>query len=295
MRRSLRVVPCVLFLALACQSQVQANPPVNNERDYKLLTAAATGDTMAIRRLNPRKTNLEARDMQYGFTPLMWAAWKANIGTMRELIRKGADVNAATSFANPANVVLHEGDKPTFIGNMPFFVRNSGVTPLLLAASSGSGMAVQELLKNGANIRARPASGESALQAAVYTGSLSGVKALLAKGADPHEIIPTPFPTNAALFIAILRGHEEIVKELLRADVDVIKPLHIFGNYENLALRSGKPSIAILIDQARQKQLKAARKTKSVSKSVGQNTKVQSPQRETVKIISSDGSVQVVR
>ena len=294
MRRSLCVSVLLFFASLSATSLAQAQSADRlPKRDYELLHAAASGDTMAIRRLAPRGARLEVRDGQYGFTPLMWASWRANIGTMRELIKRGAKVNATTSFANPANVVLRPGDGSMPIPNMSFFVRNSGVTPLLLAASSGSGRAVQELLKQGAHVQARTVSGETPLSAAIFADSLPSVKSLLAKGANPNETITFPFEANAALFLAIMRGNEDIVKELLRAGANVTKPLKIFGNYENLALRSGKPGIAILIDQARQQQLKA--NTKRASQLATQSGKNSVPQRETVNIINADGSVQVYR
>ena len=295
MRRSLCVVPCVLFLALACPSQVQASPPVNNERDYKLLTAAATGDTMAIRRLNPRKANLEARDMQYGFTPLMWASWKANIGTMRELITHGANVNARSNFAQPAGIILRpysvvasnqqmiNGVPVTTILGAGYGALNDGITPLLLAAASGSAQAVQTLLDKGANPNAATISGETPLDAAAAAGYLPAVKLLLKRGA---KVNTQDVSGGTPLINAVLQGHTDVVKALLNAGAEVKGTWRGYTPHR-LAATLGHREIAGMLGKHEVKRIVAEGKRKPVQKST--------PQREAVKIISSDGSVQVVR
>jgi ankyrin repeat protein len=283
-------------LSLVFSSSVQAGPPAPlSKADYELLNAAAQGDTMALRRLNPRKANLEARDMQYGFTPLMWAAWKANIGTMRELIRKGADVNARSKFSQPAPIILRpysfmktgeqtfsDGSLTTFLG-VGYGALNDGITPLLLAAASGSAMAVQTLLDKGADPNAATISGETPLDAAAAAGYLPSLQKLLGRGA---KVNTQDVSGGTPLINAVLQGHTDVVKALLNAGAGVKGTWRGYSPH-HLAATLGRREIASLLGRHKGNRILTEAKRKPVQKSTAQ--------REAVKIISSDGSVQIVR
>jgi ankyrin repeat protein len=297
MRRSLSIWPAVFLLTLASFSQAYAaNRARNLKLDYAFLHAAASGDTMTIRRMAPRGPFLEVRDSQYGFTPLMWASWKANIGTMRELIKRGADVNARSNFAQPAPVVLMpysvlsrdeqivEGGSITTILGAGYAAYNKGITPLLLAAASGSTLAVQTLLDKGANPNAATVSGETPLDAAAAGGYLLSVQLLLKRGAK----VNTQDASGATPLInAVLQGHTDIVKTLLNAGAEVKGTWQGYTPHR-LAASFGRREIAAMLGRHEIDRILAKTTTSKPIKKAA-------PQRETVKVINADGSVQVFR
>lgn len=294
MRRSLRVWSCVLALTMTCLSHSQAgNRAYNPKFDNQLLQAAASGDTMAVRRLASGRT--EVRDGQYGFTPLMWASWKANIGTMRELIKRGANVNARTHFAQPTGIILRpyslvasdqqmiNGVPVTTVLGAGYGALNSGITPLLLAAASGSAQAVQTLLDKGANPNAATVSGETPLDAAAAAGYLPAVQLLLKRGA---KVNTQDVSGGTPLINAVLQGHTDVIKALLHAGAEVK------GNWRGnsphrLAAMLGHREIAGILGKHEVKRMLDEAKRKPIQTNASQ--------RETVKIIGSDGSVQTYR
>jgi ankyrin repeat protein len=92
-----------------------------------------------------------------GQTPLMAAAIRGDVQTMRGLIEKKIDVNAKNG---------------------------AGETALVLAAANGSSEAVKLLLANGADARVRSKRGETALGDAALAGVEETVKLLLDHGAE---------------------------------------------------------------------------------------------------------------
>ena len=89
-----------------------------------------------------------------GETPLMMAALRADLASMKALVARGAQINRA------------------------------GWTPLHYAASSPSAAPVQWLLEQGAIVDARAPNGNTALMLAARYGSEESVDLLLARGAD---------------------------------------------------------------------------------------------------------------
>ncbi len=91
-------------------------------------------------------------------TPLMMAALRGNLESMRQLLQRGATVNRA------------------------------GWTPLHYAATGPSPQAVGLLLDQGANVDARSPNGSTPLMMAARYGDEASVALLLARGADPHAL-----------------------------------------------------------------------------------------------------------
>jgi len=126
-----------------------------------------------------------------GSTPLHWAAYQDDLAKVDQLIRSGANVNAANDI---------------------------GATPLWAASVNGSAPIVTRLLDAGAKPDAALLSGESPLMAAARAGKLAAVDALLAKGANPNA---RGARGQTALMWAVAQMHTDVVKRLLIGGADV--------------------------------------------------------------------------
>ena len=126
-----------------------------------------------------------------GSTPLHWAAYRDDLAKADQLLRSGANVNAATDL---------------------------GVTPLWAASLNGSGELVKRLLDAGADPDAALVSGETPLMVAARSGNAAAVDALLAKGANPDA---RGARGQTALMWAVAQQHHDVVKRLLAGNADV--------------------------------------------------------------------------
>ena len=127
-----------------------------------------------------------------GSTPLHWAAHRDDLAKVDELIRGGANVNAANDLgATPLWAASLNGSvslvsKLLAAGANPNVPLLSGETPLMVASRAGKPAVVQALLEKGANPNARGTRGQTALMWAVTQKHTDVVKVLLAGGADVH-------------------------------------------------------------------------------------------------------------
>jgi ankyrin repeat protein len=126
-----------------------------------------------------------------GSTPLHWAAYRDDLAKVDQLIRAGANVNAANDI---------------------------GVTPLWVAGLNGGVPVMKRLLDAGANPNAPLLSGETPLMAASRAGKPAAVDALLAKGAEPNARGPR---AQTALMWAVAQKHADVVARLLAGGADV--------------------------------------------------------------------------
>jgi ankyrin len=94
-----------------------------------------------------------------------------------------------------------------------------GVTPLVMACTSGNAPLVERLLAAGAHPNAALESGETALMLASRAGSLPAVNALLARGANVNALETTHGQT--ALMWAVANKHAEITRVLLEHHPDI--------------------------------------------------------------------------
>ena len=150
-----------------------------------LVQAAARGDFAAVRDLVRRGGDVNASDAD-GTTALHWAVRADELDTADALLRAGATVSAATRL---------------------------GVTPLYLAAEGGNAAMVRRLLDAGADAKARDASGDTALMAAVRARSREAVAVLVDRGAEVEATDPQIGLT--ALMWAVRENNAEIAKLLV--------------------------------------------------------------------------------
>ena len=127
-----------------------------------------------------------------GSTPLHWAAYRDDHTKVDQLIRAGANVNAANDIgATPLWAASMNGSAPIVkrlldAGANPNTALLSGETPLMAASRAGKAAAVEVLLAKGANANAWGERGQTALMWAVAQKHADVVKLLLAGGADVH-------------------------------------------------------------------------------------------------------------
>jgi ankyrin repeat protein len=159
-------------------------------------------------------------------SPVADAAMRGDGDQVRQLLRSGADVNAAQGDgmtalhwaaerrdAPMAEVLLAAGANPAAT------TRLGEYTPLHIAAKSGADGAARALLDAGANPEARTSTGGAApLHFAAGAGDARVVEALVSRGTDVdvrEEVwLQTP------LMFAAAGGHVEVVRALLASGAD---------------------------------------------------------------------------
>jgi ankyrin repeat protein len=159
-------------------------------------------------------------------SPVADAAMRGDVDQVRQLLRSGADVNAAQGDgmtalhwaaerrdAPMAEVLLAAGANPAAT------TRLGEYTPLHIAAKSGADGAARALLDAGANPEARTSTGGAApLHFAAGAGDARVVEALVSRGTDVdvrEEVwLQTP------LMFAAAGGHVEVVRALLASGAD---------------------------------------------------------------------------
>lgn len=160
-----------------------------------LADAAEEKDWTALRELVRRGGQVNAPQAD-GMTALHWAAHHDELEMAKLLLDAGSDVKAATRY---------------------------GVTPLSLACTNGNGAMVELFLDAGADPNTTTPGGETALMTAARTGKIEAVKALIGRGADVN--LAESRRGQSALMWAAAEGHAEVVEELIQAGADFRRPL----------------------------------------------------------------------
>jgi ankyrin repeat protein len=155
-----------------------------------LIDAAKSSDRATLRSLLEKKADPNAADPD-GTTALHWASYRDDMESVDALLRAGAKVNTKNDL---------------------------GATPLWTAAQNGSVAMVKRLLAAGADPNLTLLSGESPLMVAARSGSAESVDALLAKGANINQ---HGTRGQTALMWAAAQKHPEVVKVLLAHKADL--------------------------------------------------------------------------
>ena len=157
--------------------------------------------------------------------PVADAAMKGDLTTVRVLIGRGADVNAAQGDGMTAlHWAAERGDSAMTVvllrarANVRAVTRIGDHTPLHIAAKTGNAAVVRALLDAGADAKALTATGATALHFAAASGNAASVSALIARGADLDAREPEWGQTP--LVFAAARDRAEAVRVLLKAGAD---------------------------------------------------------------------------
>jgi len=154
--------------------------------DLNVYEASAVGDTGAVEALLDSDTTLLDTPAPDGFTALGLAAFFGREETARALVKRGANVNFASS-------------------------NSQKVAPLHSAAAGGHTAIAELLLENGADPNLRQEAGYVALHSAAMNGNLALVELLLRNGADPSIEGPDGVTATG---LASKGGHAQIVELL---------------------------------------------------------------------------------
>jgi uncharacterized protein len=181
----------VIALCVACAA---AGGALAQSLDQRLIAAAESGDTAAVRRLLGQGASVRARDAQ-GRTALVAATYGNRVEAARVLIAAGADVNAQDDIKNSA---------------------------YLLAGARGYLEILRMTLNAGADLRSVNRFGGTALIPACHYGHVETVRELLKTKIDIDHINNLGW---TALLEAVILGdggpaHTEIVRLLLAAGAD---------------------------------------------------------------------------
>ena len=162
---------------------------LNSRLDLDIFEAVASGRAETVSAMldrNPAQAKSWSSD---GFTPLHFAAFFGQPEIAGELVRRGADVSAASM--NPMEV-----------------------TPLHSAAAAHAAEIVRMLLESGSQVNAKQHGGWTALHAAADNGDTEMIKMLLQHGADP---VMQSDDGKTPAQIAELKGRGEALKLLSAA------------------------------------------------------------------------------
>jgi ankyrin repeat protein len=221
-----------------------------------LISAIRSGDLQRVKKLVADSPELVTARDRAGSTPLHHAAGYGTLATMKLLLEKGADVNAANKRKSTplywaiddeaklrllidrgadVNAKTVEGRTPVYqaalmgdgIRTMQMLLEKGaaadvktlvGMSPLMAAAGRANLPAMRLLIEKHGDVNARNSAGSTALMDAAQTGNAQAVRMLLEKGADPN--VKTK-KNETALAFAATAGEEETVKLLLDRGADV--------------------------------------------------------------------------
>ncbi|MDR2773974.1 MAG: ankyrin repeat domain-containing protein [Tannerella sp.] len=171
-------------MMLGCNQTQQK--PGETVSPSELIDAAKGGDVKQVKELLKKGAKVNAAD-EYGETALMKASFNGNTEIAKLLLEKGAKVNAANEY---------------------------GETALMKASFNGNTEIAKLLLEKGAKVNAAEKNGWTALMVASNNGHTETAKLLIEKGADVNAASESGW---TALMFALEKGHTEI-KNLLKAN-----------------------------------------------------------------------------
>ncbi|MDT7778372.1 MAG: hypothetical protein QOC99_884 [Acidobacteriota bacterium] len=156
-----------------------------------LVKAATENDLEAVKRLLLfEEADVNAVDKNLGITALAQAVSNGNREIVRELLWRGAQVNARLNYKQTALMHLRDNTTADVVrdlldaGAKVNLRDDDGSTALMAAAEYGSREIVELLLKAGAKVNARNKQGTTPLINAARSGTIENVRTLIHAGAD---------------------------------------------------------------------------------------------------------------
>jgi ankyrin repeat protein len=144
-----------------------------------LMIVARTNNVAAARLLIGKGANVNHADEWRKQTALMWAAAQSQPEMVKELVAKGADVNA--------RAIVNAWERQVTGEPRAIHRPAGGFTALLYAARQGCAECARHLVEGGANIDMADPEGVTPLILAMSNGRFDTGAYLLSKGADPDK------------------------------------------------------------------------------------------------------------
>jgi uncharacterized protein len=208
-----------------------------------VMIAAGAGSLDAVRQLVRHGADVNAAEPRGGQTALMWAAAEGHGDVVAGLIAMGANVNAASKNGFTPLVFAAIKDDLASVktlleaGANPNVALVSGAKPIIVAMQYRHTAVALTLLEGGADINVRDRGGNTTLHLAAQVGDMNLVRALLVRHADPNARTPKSMaPTGARgggglgrggtvgeqtpLMVAARADHEEVMRALVAAGAD---------------------------------------------------------------------------
>ena len=196
--------------------------------DTRLTDAAESKNWQEVARLLEQGVSTDQTQPD-GMTALHWAVYHNDEPTVRLLIDRKCNVNAATHYhVTPLFIASQLGTAGNagqllVAGADVNEVLPGGETPLMTACRNGNAATVEQLLKYKASINVTERRGQTSLMWAAAQGHADVVNVLIESGADINATTSTGF---SAIMFAAREGRVDVVKRLLAAGVDVNAVMH---------------------------------------------------------------------
>jgi ankyrin repeat protein len=152
------------------------------------------------------------------------AAKAGNLADIKDLVGKGADINAAKNYSGASALCLAASEGHKDVVNFLIAKKadvhistRDGYTPLMAAASQGWNDIVSLLIEKGADVNAQSKHGFTALMMAVWAGHAETIELLVHHGANINTI---PYKGICALMVAIKVGNQRLIPVLIRLGAD---------------------------------------------------------------------------
>ena len=227
---NIKRILATLFVLAAFALQAQAG---------ELHDAAGNGDTVKVRQLLEKGTDVNAKDDKQ-WTPLHLAASHGHYEIAKLLIEKGADVNTRG---------------------------NGEMTPLHGAAYWGHTAVAELLIEKGADVNARNYEQWTSLSLAAYCGHTSVAKLLTEKGADINARTDSQW---TPLHLAAYYGNTSVAKLLIEKGADVNAKNKDGATPMSIATQKGHTEIAKLFGAASNGHTETAKVPEEVDKFIGE-------------------------
>ncbi len=157
--------------------------------------------------------------------PLIDAVKSGDVGTVKSLLAKKADVNATGADSSSALHWAVQANNLEMVGLLldagakADLKTRYNITPLSIAASNGNAKIIERLLAAGVDPNSTSEDGQSALMSAALNGNVDALKVLLKNGAKVNAI--EPFRGQNALMWAAGEGNAPAVEFLVEFGADV--------------------------------------------------------------------------
>lgn len=191
-----------------------------NDLNRQLLVAAESGSTPEVINLIRSGAAVNTHDPVYGATPVINAAARGHLETLRALLERGGDPNSTDSAGRTALMEAAVGGYSDVVrlliekGALINAQDREGWPPLFWATFSRRADTVRVLLERGANPNLKNIYDDAPLTLAAYQGDSATLAVLLEHRSELQLQSSTG---KAALIEAVRQGHLDAVRLLLEA------------------------------------------------------------------------------